>query len=128
MNVEDFLSRLDKVKSTGRDTWAACCPAHDDSSPSFQIRLADDGKILLHCFAGCSVQDIAAAVGIELSDLFPDTKTHRYPPVHKSKQANVPTQDTFFIAICQADIKAGKPLSHEARQSYMQACRREASK
>lgn len=71
MTVEALLSRLDKVRQTGRDRWIACCPAHEDRHPSLNIREAEDGRVLVHCFTGCGVADIVAAVGLELSDLFP---------------------------------------------------------
>ena len=29
------------------------CPAHDDQSPSLSVR-DSNGKVLVHCFAGCS--------------------------------------------------------------------------
>src|ERR1700730_15823278 len=32
----------------------ACCPAHDDTRPSLSVSEAPDGKVLGHCFAGCS--------------------------------------------------------------------------
>jgi DNA primase len=50
-----LLSRLTGLKQTAKG-WVALCPAHADKSPSLSIRLADDGKILLHCFAGCATQ------------------------------------------------------------------------
>jgi DNA primase len=31
----------------------ALCPTHEDSDPSLSIRDADDGKVLVHCHAGC---------------------------------------------------------------------------
>lgn len=71
MTAEVLLARLDKVKQTGRDRWVACCPAHADKHPSLNVREAEDGRVLVHCFTGCSVADIVAAVGLELSDLFP---------------------------------------------------------
>jgi hypothetical protein len=33
----------------------ACCPAHDDRNPSLSVRRAPDGRVLVHCFAGCSL-------------------------------------------------------------------------
>lgn len=33
--------------------WIARCPAHDDSTPSLSIRETRDGKLLVHCHAGC---------------------------------------------------------------------------
>lgn len=69
-NLESLLSRLTKLK--GRNgNWVACCPAHEDRNPSMTIRETPEGKILLHCFAGCSVGEIAGAIGFDLTDLFP---------------------------------------------------------
>ncbi len=42
--------------------WRCRCPAHDDSDPSLWLRQADDGKILLHCFAGCSQDSVIGAL------------------------------------------------------------------
>lgn len=67
----DLLSRLTKVKQTGPDSWIACCPAHEDRSPSMTIRDAG-GKVLLHCFAGCEPAAILEAIGLTFSDLFAD--------------------------------------------------------
>jgi DNA primase (bacterial type) len=69
--AEKLLSLLDKVRPIGRDRWLACCPAHNDKSPSLSIREADDGRLLIHCFGGCDVYSIVSAVGLELHDLFP---------------------------------------------------------
>ena len=77
MNIDNFISRLDKVKPNGSGKWLACCPAHPDKSPSLAIKQTDDGKILIHCFGGCQVTDIVAAVGLELSDLMPNDPTYQ---------------------------------------------------
>jgi len=37
------------------------------------VKLAD-GKILLHCFGGCATDQVLAALGLELQDLFPDSE------------------------------------------------------
>lgn len=71
MSADSLISLLDKVKSTGKSRWQARCPAHPDKGPSLSIREMDDGRVLVHCFAGCSVHEIVQAVGLELSDLFP---------------------------------------------------------
>src|ERR1035437_6653721 len=39
----------------------ALCPGHDDHTPSLSIREVD-GKILLHCHAGCSQRDAVEAL------------------------------------------------------------------
>ena len=77
MIVNNLLSKLNKVKSTGRGRWVACCPAHDDKHPSLSISESDTGSVLLHCFGGCSVDSIVSAVGLELSELFPKSTDYR---------------------------------------------------
>jgi hypothetical protein len=56
-----------------RTGWLGRCPAHDDHSPSLSIRIGDDGRLLLYCFARCRIADIVAAIGLELRDLFPSS-------------------------------------------------------
>jgi DNA primase len=34
--------------------WMARCPAHEDRNPSLSLKDADDGRILVKCFAGCT--------------------------------------------------------------------------
>lgn len=51
-------------------TWMAQCPAHDDRSASLSIKEANDGRVLLNCFAGCEVTAICDSLGLLLSDLF----------------------------------------------------------
>lgn len=71
MSAAKLLARVEKVKRTGRNRWTACCPAHDDHNPSLVIRELDDGRLLVHCFAGCAVHEVVGAIGLDLSDLFP---------------------------------------------------------
>jgi len=47
----------------------ALCPAHPDKNPSLSIREAND-KILIHCLAGCKIEDILFKVGLAMRDLF----------------------------------------------------------
>jgi hypothetical protein len=54
-----------------RGTWIAHCPAHEDRLPSLRITPTGD-KVLIHCFAGCEIVAICAAIGITLQDLFAD--------------------------------------------------------
>ena len=40
----------------------ACCPAHDDRSPSLSLADGADGRLLLHCHSGCSFAEVQAAL------------------------------------------------------------------
>lgn len=71
MRVEDILAKLQKVREVGQRSWVACCPAHDDHNPSLSVS-EQGGKILMHCHAGCTNEDVCAALGIGVRDLFED--------------------------------------------------------
>ncbi len=88
-----LLDRLEGVRETGRGRWIAKCPSHDDSSPSLAVRELDDGRILLHDFGGCHVSDVLAALGMEMTDLFPERLGHHLPPTH----SRIPASDLLKI-------------------------------
>ena len=55
-----------------RDKGMCCCPAHDDRTPSLSVTLGRKA-ILFHCFAGCSNEDVIAALdrcGVRSRNLF----------------------------------------------------------
>lgn len=68
--VGRVLARLPDARRNGQG-WIARCPAHDDRRPSLSIAEGNDGRALLKCFAGCTVDAICAAVGIAKVELFP---------------------------------------------------------
>jgi len=70
MTIAELIGRLDSVKQNGRG-WAARCPNHNDATPSLSIGEGDDGRLLVKCFSGCSVEDIVGAMGLTTADLFP---------------------------------------------------------
>lgn len=78
-NLDQLLSRLDRCKPAGKDRWQARCPAHEDKNPSLVIGLAQDGRILVHCFAGCGPSDVMLAIGLSLKDLYPEPIAHHLP-------------------------------------------------
>lgn len=68
--IDELLSRLDGVRKSGRG-FTAKCPAHQDRTASLAVSEGTDGRILLHCFSGCSALQVVHALGMEMSDLFP---------------------------------------------------------
>ena len=50
--------------------WEARCPGHEDRRASLSISLGDDGRVLLHCHAGCETAAVLAKLGLEERDLF----------------------------------------------------------
>src|SRR5262245_26073870 len=70
---ERVLSLLQGVRPSS-DGWIARCPGHEDEKPSLSVRVADDGRLLLHCHAGCSLAAILKPLDLQLRDLFPHTQ------------------------------------------------------
>lgn len=124
MSVDTLLQRLTKVKG-GRGHWTACCPAHEDRSPSLAITETDDGRILLKCFGGCSVQAIVGSIGMDMTDLFPDSNDHYKPKVKNAFYATdllklIEFESTIVI-IAANDLANGKQLSDNDRSRLKQA-------
>ncbi|GAA1962846.1 hypothetical protein GCM10009798_23300 [Nocardioides panacihumi] len=74
--VVEALERGGSRADEGRpDFWN--CPAHEDRNPSLHVEDAPD-RVLLHCFAGCSQEAVAGALGIGLGQLFNERATYTY--------------------------------------------------
>lgn len=92
--VDKILDRLERVRATSGG-WSACCPAHDDRNPSLSIAEGDDGRVLVHCFGGCSALDVVQSIGLSLSDLFPErikstmTREQRAALRERWRQSNI---------------------------------------
>jgi hypothetical protein len=69
LTTETFAD-LVGAQRTGAGRWKARCPAHADRSPSLSIRAGQDGRVLAHCFGGCTLDAILAALGLSSRDLF----------------------------------------------------------
>ena len=119
--VEKMLGMLTKVK--GRNgSWTACCPAHNDKGPSLAIRETEDGRVLLHCFAGCETLHVVQALGMDMTDLFPP-KNSREHPVEGKKTAfyasdlmRIIAFEALVVSICAYDMSQGKKLSEVDRE------------
>lgn len=127
MSIDALLSRLDRVKATGKDRWQCSCPAHNDKSPSMHISVADDGRVLINCKAGCDTYSILQAVGLDWSAVFPETLlSHHVPPVKRAiypSEALEILQHEARIVLCSAYLMMKGQLTggdfqelHEAMQ------------
>jgi DNA primase len=70
--IDRVLDALEQVHQHGA-YWTARCPAHADRNPSLSVSEGDDGRVLLHCHAGCTFQQIMAALNLQSTDAFADT-------------------------------------------------------
>ena len=118
--VELLLSRLERVRANRNGTWVARCPAHDDRSPSLSIATGDNGKVLLHCFAGCGAADVVEAIGLELSSLFPEThdwKGQRRTNVDYKALCHFIQHEITVLIIAAQKVRVGEVLTEDDQET-----------
>lgn len=113
--VDKLLVRLERVRRTGPGRWMASCPTRQDRHPSLAIRELEDGRVLIHDFGGDDVASILAAVGLELTDLFPAQPGQfagrvRRPFNAIDLLAMVAFESTVSMVVC-SDVLHGKQVS-----------------
>lgn len=120
MDIEEFVQRLQGVKGKGQDKYMACCPAHEDRDPSLSVTVSSSGKILVHCWAGCSALDVVQAMGLQLSDLFERPLDYERPMAfaqremaERRKREEILDHERMVLALGYSDRKAGKRLSSQ---------------
>ena len=83
--LQTLLARLEKVKKSGNE-YIALCPGHQDKHQSLSLT-EKNGKILMKCFAGCSVDQICEGIGIEPKDLFGEINAKKGVTINELAQA-----------------------------------------
>lgn len=128
MKIDLILSRVEKARKTGRDSWIACCPAHPDKSPSMTLRELDDGRVLVHCFAGCSVEEILASLSLEFDALFPDNPIEHAAPTRRPFPAadvlEALSMESLVVIVASANIRQGIALNDADHERLLLATER----
>lgn len=127
MSTGLLLSRLDEVRRTGPGRWSARCPAHADKSPSLSVRELDDGRVLVHDFGGCSVHDVLASVGLDMTALFPEKRApgagakRERKPWSSFDLLRLASFEAHIVALITSDMLAGREAD---RPRLLEAVRR----
>lgn len=129
MNADALLSRLDGVKRTGAGRWIARCPAHADKHPSLAIREMDDGRVLVHDFAGCSVEEILGSLGLTFDALYPERALdHQRKPERRPFSAADALRcvafEAMLAAVAASNVAQRIPMSEPERLRLHQAAGR----
>lgn len=123
--IDRLTSRLESVRRAGTG-YMAKCPAHSDRCASLSVSEAEGGKVLLHCFAGCSAADVLAAVGLTLAALFParpraTTPEERNAARFRALRSNwgaalsvLALESTIAVCACETMLR-GEPLDDADR-------------
>lgn len=121
--MHEILSHFDRVRATSKNNAYNClCPAHDDRNASLSIKIQDDGRILMHCFAGCDIESILGAVGLSLDDIIPQ----RIDLLKPSGKAFNPfailktmKDEALFVYMCANEIEQGKTLQSSDKEKLL---------
>lgn len=105
MRIHELHALVPGAKPIGRSGFRAPCPAHGGRSPTLSVSEGRDGRLLLKCFAECSTDDVLAALGLEVRDLFdtvapPAVRTPRVAPMRDPE----PSDDARRKALLAADL------------------------
>lgn len=128
MSAAPLLSMLDGVKRTGQGKWIAKCPSHDDRTASLAIRELDDGRVLVHCFAGCNVHEVVGSIGMQIDDLFPTRKIEHGKPERRPFPAadilRAIAHETMIVYLSAQAVAKGERLPETDIQRLLVAASR----
>lgn len=120
-DINQLLSSLQKTRKLGQGKWIACCPVHQDKSPSLAITQKPDGGVLIHCFS-CHANGLAvcSALGVDPSTLFPRVDNPRYEKQSCSgfsawQLMYALKDDLIRLLVVANSMKAVNALSNEDR-------------
>lgn len=130
MSTDTIVANLSAVRRTGPGRWVARCPAHKDRGPSLSVRELDDGRTLVHCFAGCEVSAVLAALGLDMQDLYPTRDAAGAGRPAERRPFSVrdlieALQHELHVAwVLLSDVAAGRELAEADRQRAAKAGQR----
>lgn len=108
---------LDKCKQTGNNKYMAICPAHKDKSPSLSVTQGQNGRIVVYCFAGCSLQEIATSLNLKVSDFFAEDREQENNFVPKVKLDAI-SHRLFFCTIFLSDVSAKRKFKLDDAKTF----------
>lgn len=115
--LDQILDKLVNVKKSGTNKFIACCPVHEDKTPSMGIW--DEGeRIIMHCL-GCGAKgpEIMGSLALPIGLLFKDSKG--LPSGHVPKAVIEKAQEAaYFVEIFESETRKGySPTLAEHRQN-----------
>ncbi len=108
--VQVVLGRLGGVRVAGDGQWIAQCPAHPDRVPSLSIGVGGNGCALVHCQAGCNIDEVLAAMNPPMTkvELFlkgttPNGQKRERRKVQQRRRVQPAAYQTFGLAVAAAE-------------------------
>lgn len=121
VGIDALLHRLERVQRSGQ-RWRADCPNGHKTHGTLSLAQGDDGRLLLHCFAGCSTADVLGALGLTLGDVMPERLRDESPEGRRAARerfrlasvtaaAGVIEREGRVVLIAGCDLLQGKVLA-----------------
>ena len=119
-----ILTSLPRAREDRKGGYYVSCPTdhhlRGDRSAGLHVSMAEDGVVLVKCFAGCDVREVLAAVGLRVRDLFPDTPERR--EAHRiAARAVLAPPDPHLVAIRNAEYEAARAGWRDAAREVSEA-------
>lgn len=132
--IDALLHRLERVQRSGQG-WRADCPTGHRTRGTLSLAQGDDGRLLLHCFAGCSAAEVLAALGLSVAEVMPERLRDESPEARRaarerfrlasvSAAAGVLARESGVVLIAAHDLLKDKPLSRDDTQRLGEAAER----
>lgn len=134
-NALAIAKALDHNFRTSGDGFVCRCPVHDDDMPSLKVSDGKDGKILVHCHAGCDPKSVIGE--IDARGLWPRTTREALPNRMKSKRKLPAAANENVLSSGPLEMREAAPkvklreaakydyFSHETGELVMQVIRYE---
>ena len=106
MEFEQFLNHFRGAVKAGGG-YNVLCPCHEDRFPSLSISQGHEGRIVMHCQAGCKTADILSSTGLSMKDLFPTTNDR---PDNFKDYPKLPCNLENYGSMKRLDVKSLKSI------------------
>ena len=133
-SIDALLHRLERVQRSANG-WRADCPNGHKTHGTLSVAQGDDGRLLLHCFAGCSAADVLGALGLALADVMPErlrddspegrrTARERFRLASMTAAAGVILREARIVLLAGCDLLHGQALPPDDVQRLGEAVER----
>ncbi|WP_297922959.1 hypothetical protein [Metallibacterium sp.] len=133
-SIDALLHRLERVQRSGQG-WRADCPNGHKTHGTLSLAQGDDGRLLLHCFAGCSTADVLGTLGLALADVMPERLRDESPEGRRTAQerfrlasvtaaAGVLEREARVLLIAHHDLQRGEALPPDDARRLREAVER----
>lgn len=112
--------RVTTLTGSGREYGGrlmARCPVHSDRSPSLSIRPVP-GRVLVTCFGACRTEDVVAALGLTMKDLFDPSEERWHRPCLPARAVEPADPSWSYVAEVPAATDAYKFAIYAAATAH----------